>query len=347
MTYRWENYSVGDLLLDPLNPRLPEALRGKPQSELLVHIANNHQALDVGESIARHGFFPSEPLIAVEETGGVVVVEGNRRLTALKLLLFEECRTRELDDKAEWDALAILAAAGGLPSDLRVVVASSRVDTAPVVGFRHISGILQWDPWAKARFIVDLVDQQQMTFKDVAATVGEKANSVKAQYRNCKILRSGEESFGIPTKRARDAFGIFTTALHNVNIRNHIGAPAPSAVVANQTPLTQEAAEPLRELLSWMFGEQDGVEAVMAESRDISPLNEVLGDAEATRVLREQRDLSEARDAAGGPLKRLSRRLQSALSSLRAARSDHLACRDDPDIRDLVDQCRRAIDDLN
>jgi len=42
--------------------------------------------MEVAESIATRGFFPNEPLLAVKEDGRFVVVEGNRRLAALKAL---------------------------------------------------------------------------------------------------------------------------------------------------------------------------------------------------------------------------------------------------------------------
>src|SRR5205807_548398 len=103
---------------------------------------------------ARYGFFSSEPLIVIEadEVDGkqmYTVVEGNRRLTALRLLDDAELRkTLEADD--EWNTLAEETA---LPEAIPTVVAPSREMVAPIVGYRHISGIEEWDPDAKARFI--------------------------------------------------------------------------------------------------------------------------------------------------------------------------------------------------
>ena len=61
-------------------------------------MAAAYDAITIAESIARHGYFESEPLVAVpyeaaypgekrgERSGEYVVVEGNRRLTALRAL---------------------------------------------------------------------------------------------------------------------------------------------------------------------------------------------------------------------------------------------------------------------
>ena len=81
-----------ELSLDPMNPRLGRRRmsRETPQDSLLEmmqawvldELANSH--------IESGGSWTHEPLIAVQEelygTQGLVVVEGNRRLAALKLL---------------------------------------------------------------------------------------------------------------------------------------------------------------------------------------------------------------------------------------------------------------------
>ena len=75
---------IGDLCFDPDNPRLPADMQGQDQEGSLVDLALGFDAYAVAESIASHGYFLSEPLIALAENdGSYIVVEGNRRLTAL------------------------------------------------------------------------------------------------------------------------------------------------------------------------------------------------------------------------------------------------------------------------
>jgi hypothetical protein len=52
----------------------------------LQHLFEHDKASDIAESIATRGFFPNEPLLAIKEDGKLIVVEGNRRLAALKAL---------------------------------------------------------------------------------------------------------------------------------------------------------------------------------------------------------------------------------------------------------------------
>src|SRR4051812_9376630 len=85
---------LSGLAPDPANPRLPPRLKEADETELLAYIARHHEAIKIAESIARFGFFPSEPLVVMRQKGTkkLLVVEGNRRLTALKGLADKDVR---------------------------------------------------------------------------------------------------------------------------------------------------------------------------------------------------------------------------------------------------------------
>ena len=80
---------VSDLSFDVGNPRLPEFDLTSASTDVeIVRIL--WDAMDVRElvmSIVASGFFPHEPLIVARENGKNIVIEGNRRLAAVKLLL--------------------------------------------------------------------------------------------------------------------------------------------------------------------------------------------------------------------------------------------------------------------
>jgi ParB-like chromosome segregation protein Spo0J len=82
---------VAGLLLDPLNPRLPEELQGADQGTLLRYLFDETVLDELIRSLSENGYFQHEPLIAYrdEDLDGWVVLEGNRRLAALKILLRE------------------------------------------------------------------------------------------------------------------------------------------------------------------------------------------------------------------------------------------------------------------
>jgi ParB-like chromosome segregation protein Spo0J len=79
--------AVDDLYLDERNPRLPTST-GRQQKEMLLYIARNTSITELMSAIAENGYFPGEPIIVIPRSeGGYWTVEGNRRLTAVKLLL--------------------------------------------------------------------------------------------------------------------------------------------------------------------------------------------------------------------------------------------------------------------
>lgn len=333
--FRTENVSIDSLLLDIENPRIPESCRGFNQNQLLLFIANNYNAVTVAKSIARHSYFPSEPLIVLEEGETRVVVEGNRRLTALKLLLHPELR-EGLDSRDEWDAIVPTHA---LPTEVPVILVSNRREVAPIIGYRHISGIQPWDPYSKARYIASQKDSG-LTFEQVATEVGEKENEIKASYRNYRIIRQANES-GIETEDAIAEFGVFTKAMQTKGIRDFIGVPAPKDV-NEEDPIPAENLSQLREFMGYVFGE----EPIIEDSRQLTQLGQILASEDGLRSLRETGDLEQADISSGGPLERLVNRLNSALTNLRAARVDIREFHTDARVQALLDECEEALDHL-
>jgi len=119
------NVRLKALLLDAYNPRLPPSQHGKSQEDLAVVLEMGFDAYTVAESMARHGYFVSEPLIVIraESADRFVVIEGNRRLTALLGLTCEAVR-REFATPERWDALAA-ACPFNAETSIPVVVAAT------------------------------------------------------------------------------------------------------------------------------------------------------------------------------------------------------------------------------
>jgi hypothetical protein len=87
-TQTWErrtaDVTVG-LFLDPLNVRL-EGHETSPQIDILQDLFQNEKALDLVEGICKAGYFTHELPVVVERGMELVVVEGNRRVAALKAI---------------------------------------------------------------------------------------------------------------------------------------------------------------------------------------------------------------------------------------------------------------------
>ena len=226
---RIEYVRLDRLLLDPENPRLPSGLEDRSQDAMLKYIERTYEPILIGRSIALHGYFVSEPLIVIPhgDDQKLTVVEGNRRLVALRLLT--DAKARELIGRRrrEWERLAEQAdiPARGIP----VIKVESHDEVAPIIGYRHIAGIEEWDPYPKAVFISRFIDQEGMSFAEVAELVGESESEVRAAYRNYSIVQQAREKFDIDTTEAEGKFGVFTRAMESAPIRNYLGAGAQAA----------------------------------------------------------------------------------------------------------------------
>lgn len=337
-----------DLLLDPQNPRLPADMQGEDQEDLAVHLELGFDALTVAESIASHGYFGSEPLIVIAEdsTGRWIVVEGNRRLTALLGLVDLKIRA-QFANPSPWEPLATQANLS-YDDQVPVVVLPDRAAATPIIGFRHISGILQWQPFAQARYIARLVDEDHMSFAEVAEMIGVDRTKVGNLYRDQAIATQARE-MGIETGPMEEAFSLLTVAMSTPKLRAHIDAPLGSKAQTGEPPIPSERAPELKELVTWLYGNGD-VEPVIGESRDISKLGGVVASKTGLSALREgvtlEAAIQKAKDADANPRQRLLSRLRTGKNSLSAALDDIDEFVDDSEVSDTVDEVRAAADAL-
>ncbi|MBD8063748.1 hypothetical protein [Oceanitalea stevensii] len=76
---------VNDIKLDPRNVRL-DIPEGVPESDIVQDLFSNEKALSLVEGIAKVGLLTHEVPIVLERDGQLIVVEGNRRVAALKAI---------------------------------------------------------------------------------------------------------------------------------------------------------------------------------------------------------------------------------------------------------------------
>jgi hypothetical protein len=306
---------------DPRNPRLPEKLRGKLRdNRLLKHLADNFDAVTVAESVARHGYFGSEPLVVTRENSRWVVLEGNRRLTALLGLARPDLRAT-FRDPGSWEEIADRVPTSRAITErtqVPVLVAARRHDADALIGFRHIAGVQEWKPLQRAQFISHLIDERGQSFIEVAETVGEEESVVRMLYRNQAILREamklGAEDVAA---QAEARFGTYTAALNRNGLRDFVGA-RPTSEVRERTPqLDDEHLAALIQLASWLYGDKKR-KKVITDTRELTILAEVVRVPRALKELQRTRDLQGAYALTPGPPKRLIRQLSVAVGHLKA-----------------------------
>ncbi len=327
---------IQQLRFDPLNPRLPEGYEDVRQNELLQILADEFELQEIGQSLADNGYFSEEPLVVIprRRSNEFVVVEGNRRLAALKLLENPDAAPKAY--RTTWRDLSRqrLIRIREVP----VLVYDTRDQIIPYLGFRHISGVLQWRPYQKAKYISQLVEKLGKTFAQIARIVGSKQPTVREHYVAYTLLRQAREAFSIDTIYAEEAFGVLRRSLSDPDIRDYIGLKLDQSLTKLAKPIPPGKSARLMELLSWMFGDDEN-DAVLRDSRQIKNLGVVLAINEATRVLRDTRDLDYAFEMAGGEETRLIEALNKASYHLDKALPMTLRHKTSREIKRAVGKC--------
>ena len=286
-----------DLQLDPQNPRLPESVE-RDQKSMLDYIAETTSIEELMDAIAENDFFPGEPLIVTPDEknkGKFIVIEGNRRLTAVKLLQDPGfcsrpgARMREIAENARFT-----------PKTLPVVIKATREEVLPYLGFRHITGIKQWEPLAKARYIEQIFEQtpQKRAPKDrydqVAKTIGSRRDYIKRNLDALAVFKiiKAHDFFEIEDLDDESLkFSVLSTALADERIGNFAGSARnlndgdyePTHPIADPSSLNQAH---IKEITKWLFEKDAKGKTKVGESRNLRLLSAVVADTRAVKALR-------------------------------------------------------------
>ena len=321
-TKKIEPEKVSHLLFDDQNFRFSEDASGLSQRELLKIIDRDFDPLSIGESLVDNGYFAEEPLVVIPKpsTDKFIVVEGNRRLAALKFLLDKDIRGLSTD-KDDWEKLAKRLKTD--ISEVPVVKYEDRNELTSFLGYRHIAGIWKWDPLAKARFINSLVERKgkNADFPLVAREIGSKRPTIRDNYIAYRILLQAKEDFGIDTAKLEKNFSVFYRALSDPSISKFIGLNKDKSPMELKNPISPRKADSLEELIGFIHG-TNKASAVMTDSRQLTKLGEVLSEERAYKYLKINRNLEQAYQLTSGEERRLLDNLEHAGYYLDEALSD-------------------------
>ena len=175
--------SIDELSLDPNNPRLgAETIKLQLDQPALLDKMRDQELEELATSFAESGYWPQEALLVVRERlygkPALVVVEGNRRLAALRYLRLA------FDGKPITSSWQELIADKKKPkaelfNRVPYLVADDRTEINSYLGFRHVSGIKEWPPREKAAFISKMIDEEKLTYEQVMRRIGSRVEPVR------------------------------------------------------------------------------------------------------------------------------------------------------------------------
>jgi hypothetical protein len=280
---------IDDLLLDPKNPRLGRHNVEKNLSQDDVLDLMKDWTLDeLATSFLESGFWPQEALIAVEEQIGaqtrLVVVEGNRRLAALKLL-FKARRGEAVP--AKWNEIAASGSDDRFRTleDAPFILKPDRKSVQAYLGFRHVTGIKEWAPAEKAEFIAHLIEDEALTYDQVRRRIGSKTPTVRQSYIAFRLLRQMEdEAEDIDIGKVEERFSVLYLSLRTRGVQQYLHIRIDADERSAKTPVPPERLEQLTRFAMWLFGTEKQ-EPVITDSRDVDRFGSVLESAKAVEYL--------------------------------------------------------------
>lgn len=283
--------NVEDLLLDANNPRFAELgddMSPVPEARLpeeRVQENATHKmrdpAFDVKElrdTIKELGFLPVDRLVVRPWSGNrdggtakYVVVEGNRRLTAVKWLLelHEEGKeTLEDNEIAALRELECLIIDSGIAPEHASVI---------LPGLRHVSGIKEWGPYQKAKAIFGL-RQGGMSPSEVAQSLGLSTRAANVSYRCFRALEqmSADEEYG--ELAGPKLYSYFEEALKKPVVKEWLGWSEEQECFQDRVHLA--------EFYSWITPHPDTDEVKLPMAIHVRELAKVLSDEDALAVFR-------------------------------------------------------------
>ncbi len=252
----------------------------------------NQNVQDLVESFKSNGYLPVDQIQVRElKGGGFVVVEGNRRVAALKLL------SSEYDQKS----IDLGRLDKNIFSKVPVVIYedSDEVHHLTLMALKHISGNRKWGEWNQAKLLEELINTYQLSEDEVCKRVGISKMELRRSIRALALSNQYQDSdYGDQFNETM--FPIFREAARNTALKEWLGwedTTNPANNIENRelffSWLSREHIEDDEDSdYSGRNGKYQ--EAAISKRDDIVTLSKIIKDPGALDKLKECRNLNEA-----------------------------------------------------
>ena len=269
----------------------------------------NENIKDLLESFKANSYLPVDQ-IQVRTLGdnGYLVLEGNRRTAALKVL------------KSEYETNAIDI--GNFDVDifkqLPVVVyegADNEIQHLIVMGLKHISGNKKWGEWNQAKYIKTLYDSHTYTEEELCHSIGIEKAPLRKNLRALSFIDQYLDSdFG--DQFSESLFPVFREIVSNSAMKEWLGWSESTYKAENVKNM-----ERLFALLSKIENDEEEesqfLDAAITKREEIRVLGKFITDEKALSELEQRRSVSEAYNISkAGVKEQLQQPIQQLMENL-------------------------------
>lgn len=315
-----ERLPTDNLHFDLRNPRLAEygIDDGLDEQQILEILWDAMDVMELVQSISASGFFDHEALIVATEDGKDIVIEGNRRLAAVKVL-----RNPGLAAEKGWQVPKITAAARKRLDHLPAI-RHSREESWRYLGFKHVNGPAKWGSYAKAMYIADVHRKYKVSLSDIAHQIGDRHRTVQRLFRGLMVLDQAEKAkvFDRDDRSNRHfSFSHLYTGLDYPGISTLLGVAAKED--ESTSPVPAKNIRALGELCVWLYGsrKEKREPVVRSQNPDLRTLDAILESREATEALRAGVPLEKAFEISRPPSELFEAALLATKRELTTARA--------------------------
>jgi len=316
-----EFHNPNELHFDYKNPRIAEfdITAGSPERDIMRILWTVMGVEEIVLSIKASGFFPFEPLYGINEGGKLIIIEGNRRLAAVKAILDTSLVNFPGVNK---NALNVSDEIRLSLESLPIIIVPDRQSAWKFIGFKHINGAQKWGSYAKAQYISEIHNDYGVPLVEIASQLGDTFNTVEKLYQGLQVINQAEneglfDRTDIPASRLY--FSHLYTGLQQSGFKAFLGIE--ETPMDSKTPIAQEKLPELQDLLSWVFGSKSkGIQSVIkSQNPDLRHLDAVLKNSEARSALKQNIPLDAAFDITRPKAATFEEYIMSAKFSLQKA----------------------------
>jgi hypothetical protein len=300
------------LHFDPKNPRFYRLNNASEDQQVIEEMLDDESVLDLMASIGQKGYFEGEPLLVTREDGKLIVLEGNRRLAAVKLLNGQfQPPPRRSASVAEQRSAAVEPP----PTLLPCIMYPDRRASMRYLGYRHITGIKEWDSLSKAQYLASLWQEfyadkgKADLLRTLARDIGSRSDYVGQLLTGLRLYQTAQDKkfFDLPMQSKDVEFSYLTTALNYGKINDWLGLSGRDDF---EMPSLDQSR--LKQLFGWFFPKDRQGHTIIGESRKIGELADIVGSTDAVTMLEKTGDLATAYLYSEGPQQALKAALEQA-----------------------------------
>ena len=281
---KFEYVPPDKLRFDPTNPRFSEDGQGGQDAiqELLEKVP--HFALELVPSLLENGFIDYEPLVVRAVGDHYVVVEGNRRLAAIRHIRARrsefELKSTKLDDLESIPVL-IFPAAG--------TDEQRKKEQRVYLGVRHLFGYREWPPEGKARYL-DAQIKTEADLERVARELNIKRHDIQRYLVPYRLRKAAAPTW---QQHHRDQdFWVIGESLNRAGIKDYIALD----VDRKTLKVKDFDKKKLSHLLTFVYGTvtHKRTDRIVKDTRQLSTLAKLLQNKRAAAALEKGATIAEA-----------------------------------------------------